>query len=169
MTRLAQNVRNELAKDTRIRPLIGRSEKWPDGWVFVDDIYARIEGTQRCAIVITEDGTWTTMNAHNTLRFPRVRVDIWADPTRNSDGSVRIKDAKFKIEDVAKIVDKVMHLVNLDEPGGELVRWGSDADIEAGKGSVITGSTRTDGPDFRPLADTEGGFMGSYVYAVNTL
>ena len=167
MTRLALNIRNELAKDSRIRALVGRDATWTDGWIFTEDIHARLEGTEKCAIVVSEVGTYTTMNAHNTMKFPRIEIDIWADPSRNDDGSVQVHDAKFKIEDIIDIIDQHLHLVDLSAPNGDLIRWGSEADIAAGKASVIAGSSRIEGPDFRDIADTEGGVMGRYAYGIN--
>lgn len=56
--------------------------------VFQYKTWAKIEGSQGTCAVITNDGGWTGPNIDNTLRFPRLAVNIWADPLRDSQNNV---------------------------------------------------------------------------------
>lgn len=170
MTKLSLAARNTLAKDPAIRALVGSDNLWTDGWVFDSSLYnVVIEGTSKCAIVVSEVGTHDIMNQHNTLKFPRLEIDIWADPTRNTDGSKRLDDADDKIEAIAKVVDNHFHLVSSDTPAGDIIVWGSTKQITEGKGLYVAGSSRISGPDVSPIEDVEGGLMGRYVYGVHSI
>jgi len=169
VTRLSLGARNLLAQDPAVRALVGHDSVWTDGWIFDSNIFARIENSQKCAIVLSEVTPYTNKNAHNTMDFATLAVDVWADPTRNADGSMRRDDADEKIEAVIKAAEKHLHTVALSKPGGEFHRWGTAAQIADGTAIAILGSTRISGPTFTPIADTEGGVMGRYTYAVNII
>ena len=169
MTSLSLAARNYLAQDPELRALLGRSQSW-DTWIFdTKPVGVRIENTSRCMIVINESGTWTTRNEHNTMRFPQLQVDIWADPTRNSDLSVQVYDASDKIERIAKVLDKHLHLT---DPGTVLGRpyvWGTAEQVLAKTGVVIAGCFHRDGPTISDVRETDGTLMGRLVYGVNVL
>lgn len=168
MTALSMAARNLLAQDADLRPLLGRSVSW-DTWIFSDDpVGVHIENTQKCLIVITENGTHAAPNEHNNARFPKLFVDIWADPTRNADLSVKKKDAKDKIEIILKQINKSLHTVHLSRPAGELIIWGTAEQIATKTGVPILGSKFLTGPDYSPVRDSEGSFMGRVTYGVNT-
>jgi len=167
MTDLSLAVRNLLAQDQGLRALLGRSQSW-DTWIFDEHpVNVKVENTGRCLIVVNEEDTWTTPNQHNTMRFPRLFVDIWADPTRNSDKSIKKFDAKKKIEDIQAFVDKHLHLVDSGTPSGEIYIWGTAEQIASKTGVPITGSQRLDGPTFSPISNAEGAYMGRLTYGVN--
>ncbi len=177
MTTLTYAARNLLAQDTAVTALLGRSTKW-DTWIFADQPFVKLENTQRVLIVITEQGQWQAPNPHNTARFPRMVVDIWADPTRNEDHSVQKYDADDKIEAVQKVIDRHFHTVNLDvdsqDPAYLGVKgmpriWGNAEEIEERTGLVVTGSQRLDGPDLSDISNGNGGRMGRLVYGVATI
>lgn len=165
---LALAARNTLAADPVIRALVGRSTKWPDGWIFSDDIYTTLENKSKCAIVITVSGGQTP-NEHNTVRFPRMTVDVWADPTRNADLSVRVPDAKDKIQTIVEALKKHFHTVNLSDGNGMPRIWGTPVEVAARTGVVILGSSQSTEPDFSPIADAEGAWMGRVQYQVQVL
>lgn len=170
MTELSLAARNFLAQDERVTSLLGRSASW-DTWIFSEVPYAKIENTQRCLVVISEGPPWTDMNPHNRLYFPTLRVDIWADPTRNpSDNSVRIEDAKDKAIEVMRAIDWSMHLVDPGRPSdGMPYMWGTAEQISQKTGIVVTGSFKDSGPEFSPIKDSPGSWMARVVYAVNQL
>ena len=169
MTSLSLAARNYLAQDPELRALLGRSQSW-DTWIFdTKPVGVRIENTSRCMIVINEDGTWAARNEHNTLRFPRLQVDIWADPTRNSDGSVQVYDASDKIERIAKVLDKHLHLTDPGTSMGMPYIWGTAEEISSKTGVVIAGSHHREGPSLSDVRDTDGTLMGRLVYGVNVL
>jgi hypothetical protein len=169
MTRLSLAARNTLAQDPAIRAHVGSDSVWTDGWIFDGNIFARIEGSQTCAIVLTETDPYTTMNAHNRMKFPTLAVDIWADPTRNADGSQRRDDADDKIEVLVDLIDKHLHTVNLSGPGGEFIVWGTAAQVADRTGVTLQGSTRISGPTISDIEDTEGGRMARLTYGVNVV
>lgn len=169
MTTLSLNVRNQLARTPRVTALLGSSVTW-DTWIFDQKpLGVKIEGTQRCMIVVNEFRPYTDPNEHNTLRFPQITIDIWADSTRTSGGAVKTLDADTKIETIAKQIDSVMHLVDGATSSGSLIVWGT-AQQEAQKtGSVIAGSLRLSGPDYSDVKDADGTRMGRLTYGVHVL
>lgn len=167
MTALSLAARNHLALDPVLRGLLGKSQTW-DTWIFDENpVGVKVENTGRCLIVINEGSPWTSPNEHNTMRFPRLIVDVWADPTRNTDRSVRVFDAKEKIDEIQKRLDKHFHLVDGGDSHGMPHVWGSLDDLTSGRGVVVTGSTRLTGPEFSSIRDTDGAFMGQFTYGVN--
>ena len=125
MTRLSLAVRNYLAQDEDLKRLLGRSASW-DTWIFDErPVNVHVENTSRCLIVVNEDDQWTSPNEHNTLNFPKLFVDVWADPTRNADRSVQIFDAKDKIQEIQKFIDRHLHLVDPSNYNGMPFIWGT--------------------------------------------
>lgn len=167
MTTLSLNVRNFLAQRESLTALLGSSPTW-DTWIFDQrPIGVKIENTQRCMIVVNEFRPYTAPNDHNTMRFPQITIDIWADPTRNSNKSVKTYDADTKIERIQKEIDAVMHTVDMGTPGGMPHIWGTAEQVANKTGSVIAGSTRIDGPDYSDVKDSDGTRMGRLLYGVN--
>lgn len=167
MTELSLAARNFLAQDAGLRALVGRSASW-DTWIFDENpINVKVENTSRCLIVVNEDGTWTSPNDHNTMTFPQLVIDVWADPTRNEDRSVKVNDAKSKIERIQKYLDKHFHLVDSGTRQGMPYVWGTGAQVASKTGVVVAGSHRMSGPVFSPIRDTDGAYMGRFTYGVN--
>ena len=168
MTDLSLALRNYLARDPELRSLLGRSASW-DTWIFdKKPVNVRIENTSRCLIVINEVGTWSGRNDHNTMKFPRIQVDIWADPSRNEDRSVLVFDAESKIEKIQKVLDKHLHLVNVDTEVGLPFIWGTEQQIISKTGKVVFSSKNLTGPDLSPVVDSEGTLMGRMTYGITT-
>lgn len=167
MTALSLAARNLLAQDADLKALLGKSASW-DTWIFDESpVGVKVENSQRCWIVINENGTWTAPNEHNTMEFPRLELDIWADPSRNDDLSVKRFDAKTKIKQIQKLVDKHLHTIDMANNSGMPIVWGTAAEIANKTGVVIAASQKIDGPDFRPVTDSQGTWMATYVYGVN--
>lgn len=167
MTRLSLAARNYLAQDPALRAHLGRSASW-DTWIFDEDpVNVHVENTQRCLIVVSEGQPWSAPNGHNTIEFPTLTVDIWADPTRNSDLSVRLFDAKTKIENIKRLVDRHFHLVDPATSTGMPYIWGTAEQIANKTGVVVTQSKRRSGPDYSPVRDSEGSWMGRLIYEVS--
>lgn len=164
---LALDARNWLAQQPSVTALLGSDDIW-DTWIFSGEPQRRIENTQRCAIVIFVDDAWSPANAHNTLSFPRLVVDVWADPTRdNVSKAIKKQDAKAKVHSVYKAVDKFLHTVNMDNGQGGVIQWGSPSDLAADRASRIISSARLDGfPSFSPVKDGNGAWMGRVRYGV---
>lgn len=167
MTQLTLAIRNLLAQDAELRALLGKSASW-DTWIFSEELIGvKVEGTQKCLIVVAEDDTWTSPNEHNTMRFPQVFVDIWADPTRNANKSIRQFDAKDKIEAIQPLIDRHLHLVDGANSEGKPRIWGTEEQIANKTGIVVTGSQRLNGPRYSPIRDSEGSWMGRFTYGIN--
>lgn len=175
MTALTYAARNLLAQDTELTALLGRSLNWPT-WIFADKPFVKIENSQRVLIVITQGDPWAPPNPHNTQTFPLLNVDVWADPTRNADKSVKEYDADDKIEAVVKHLNKHFHTVNVGVPydapaylgtRGMPRIWGTAEQIAEKTGVVVTGSQRLDGPSLSDMRESEGTRMGRMQYGVN--
>lgn len=168
MTTLSLAARNLLAQDADLRAMLARSESW-DTWIFDENpVGSKIEQTSKCLIVITEGDPWTSANEHNTLWFPTINVDVWADPSRNANKSVKIFDAKTKIERIIRQVDKSMHRVQPSGPDGMPVLWGTAAEISSKTGQLIVDSKRSSGGIiYSPIRDTEGAWMGRATYNIS--
>lgn len=181
-TSLSVAARNLVAQDTDLLALglvggdTGASPLWPV-WAWADTPQRRIENSQKCAIVFTEGSPWTSRNEHNTLYFPTLVVDIWADPTRNTDKSVKRYDADDKIKSVARVINRLFHTVNKSVPTGSpawmgtpgLPRiWGTATEIQDRAGLLIVSSLHASGPNFSDMASNDGGRMGRFIYNIET-
>jgi hypothetical protein len=153
--------------------LIGFDETWTQGWVFPEVPGALIENSEQCAIVIMETDPWTDANAHNRAEFATLTVDIWADPSRNADKSVRLEDAKDKIKAVAKIVDRNFHLVHPAVAASDPLYmgakgmpriWGTEAEVTQRTGITIVSAVRNSGPQWNPMSNNPSGWRGRYTY-----
>lgn len=81
--------------------------------------YIDMEGTGDAAIVVSQQGSWSSANITNSLRFPRVRIDIWSDSPRDSMGHVtRESEARTRIYYIDNILDNYLHLID-----GESRQW----------------------------------------------
>jgi hypothetical protein len=84
----------------------------PTPGIFGYTPWAPIEGSSGTAVVLSSEGGWTGPNTHNTLRFPRLTVNIWADPMRdggrNSANSGEVMKRAFA---TYRVVDRYLHRV----------------------------------------------------------
>jgi predicted metal-dependent RNase len=165
--RLTLSIRNYLAQQPEVTSLLGHDDTW-DTWIFADKPYAQIEKTGKAMLVIQMDNGWTAPNPHNTMKFPRIYVDVWADPDRNKDGSVKKSNADDKIIKVQDAVMKFLHTVSMNMHGKPIV-WGTAAQMKTYTGVIINGSAKTTETVFNDVTDGGGARMGSSVYGVNQL
>ena len=173
MTTLTLAIRNELARIPGLTALLAKSASW-DTWIFDErPVKAAIEGSQKCMIVVSSESPYTGANEHNTLRFPQVHVDVWADPTRDitkENKPVKVYDAKAKIERIFPFVDKFLHRVDPGSASGGVLIWGTAAEVANKTGVAVAGSLRLSGDiEFSPVKDSEGTMMGRITYGVNLL
>lgn len=162
---------------------IGRGQTFPEGFIFFDNPHATVEKlSHRALIVVTYGGPWQAPNAHNTVRFLRVNVDVWASPTRATDGGVQIPDADDLIEEVAAAFLPYMHTVNVDVPGraqdaadavlgtrGLPRVWGTPTQVSTRSGTVVLSSELLGFPEFSDVRDGNGARMARYVFGVSTI
>lgn len=161
MSKLVYAAVNYLLQKSDVTSLLGSDDLGP--WLFANQPEATIENTGDVMVVITSTNGWGA-NDHNTARFPVLTIDIWADPTRNPDRSVKRKDADLKIEAVFLAIDKYLHLTNKSVPGGASVMWGTATEIANRTGQRIIESSRQNEPELSPAFDDEGALMGRFSY-----
>ena len=73
------------------------------------------EGSGACVIVLAEHSGWSGPNPHNTAEFPKLQMLVYADSTRNEDGSPAIRDAVQKCKHVFKMLHPCFHLPSNQE------------------------------------------------------
>jgi hypothetical protein len=86
--------------------------KFPDDtpWLFQHTLWATVEGSSSTAAVLTNTGGWAGANVQNTLRFPRLGLELWVDPQRDSDGNVTTPgEAQRRADALFAIFDKHLH------------------------------------------------------------
>lgn len=166
MTRLSKAVRNLLVADPAIFASVGNDTVWLDGWIFFDNIYVRLENTQSSAIVITENSSFSAPNPYNTMLFPKLTVDIWSDPTRSADNSIKVQDAKDKIEALHVLIKPHLHTINMHDQG-QTIFWGTPAEISTKTGVAVAGSQQLSGPEYSPIKNGNGAWMGRFTYGIN--
>lgn len=96
----------------------------PDGpWLFQYDLWAKalMEGSESTALVVSSDGGWAGPNLQNTLRFPRLQIDVYADPIRDQRSNMSDPgEVQRRAYQAFQVVDKHLHRVN---SGTQM--WGS--------------------------------------------
>ncbi len=78
-----------------------------DGGVHKYELKQEIDGTGTVAVVVQPFGAWD--RSLHTAVFPRVRVLIHADPTRNAQGFQTADDAHDRAMAAWGAVDRVLH------------------------------------------------------------
>jgi hypothetical protein len=90
-----------------IQNMNGISAKWPENPV--------------TAIVVKGSGTWGTPSPQTTERFPKLTIEIWADPPRGMDGKVtRPRDARLAADYLYNIMDSYLNFTS-----SEVVMFGT--------------------------------------------
>lgn len=102
---------------------IGYDTTYPNGWIArrIQDnpgSYFKVEDSGKAGIILSTRSPWAIPNLHNTARFPRLRVDIIADVTRDSHKRIISEDAEDRCEYVFSVVDKILH-----NPGNNDHAW----------------------------------------------
>lgn len=184
MTRLSVALRNFLVQSPEVQTLvsagtIGSGVHWPTGWVFADMSYATIEKySAKAMIVVSESGNYDPINVYNTMTFPRVFLDIWASPTRDTAGSPIKDDADNIAEDIFSAIKPYVHIthpaVHSTSPAfmgrpGSFIQWGSAAEISSNTGVFIGDCTYTNGPVFTKAADGNGVLLARYTLGVQVV
>lgn len=129
-----------------LKALLGSDNRY-DTWIFQEKLYATVEGSQSVAVVLSTSTQWATNNSYNTADFPKLAVDVYADPERDPNNNVAFDDTKDKLLAVHDKIKKYLHMV---DPGYKW--WGS---------TRIVSSTLLSLPILEPVAD--GGGMRSAI------
>lgn len=127
MTDFVRAARNELASYTDIKNLVGSGEGF-DTWIFREDKYVSLEGTGEALIVLSQNGGWAAPNAHNTAKFPRLQVEIFVDPARDSDLQPVLTTPHERARELVTLVDAVFHI-----PEGGEIEWDNELRVLGSK------------------------------------
>lgn len=129
-------------------------------WLFVRELQVVVEGSGRAAAVLREEGAWARPNQHNTARFPRLSVEIFADATRDVNGAIARRDAEAR----ARIVwERFQTVLNRTDGFSEI--WGSNG---ADPGMRVWGSQLMSLPEVYDINDWDGGKRLQCHYGLNT-
>lgn len=96
----------------------GASSTTPGIWPY--RLWTRMEGSQKTSIVVAREGGWAAANTHNTLRFPRLVLNVWADPLRDGQNNNVDPRVQSRANACFEIADKYLHLTGGPE------RWFGD-------------------------------------------
>ncbi len=112
-------------------------------WLFQHTLWVTVEGSSSTAAVIARAGGWAGANQHNTMRFPRLALEIYADPIRDAAGNITDPgEAYRRIESVFDTFDRLLH-----RPASATQMWGEIRTI---------GSQRLGEPNVYPVPDGGG-------------
>lgn len=168
---LALSMRNEAARHPHIAELLGSSNTW-DVWAFEERPQVNLEQTQSALIVFVSKGTGVPVSDSSFFKAQEIDIDIWADSTRNPDGSIRVRDADDKIEAITDALNTIFHTVNLSAVGadgqstGQLRKWGTEQEVQERRALNVLGSTHVASSRLRDVKDQEGARMVTQTYAV---
>jgi hypothetical protein len=119
---------------------------WPETWVFLWEPRVPVQGTGMCSVVLSVVRAWAGANRHNSLRFPTVQVEVYADIAREPSAAPDRRSAWEKAEGVWSIVDRVCH-----RPDGGGFTWGGP------NGVFVVSSLRATGdPEWSEVPETDG-------------
>ena len=128
-------------------------------WLFVRELQAVVEGSGKAAAVLREEGAWARPNQHNTARFPRLSVEVFADSSRDVNGAVLRKDAEPRARAVWEQFQLVLHRVD-----GFSEMWGTAL---PDPGMRVWGSQLLALPELYPVSDWDGGVRLQAFYGLN--
>lgn len=123
-----------LATITELTSELGDSTGTP--WIFEDEMFRLLEGSQEAALVITYAGQALSPNTYNTSLFVKLSIDVWVDPSRDTDGNPTDPSSRAAISKALKIwriLDKYLHRV-----GGGSQTWGSAVTLSSKRLSALS-------------------------------
>lgn len=138
-----------------VRAVLGGYEGTNVAWLFQHRMWVDVEGTSSTAAMIGRDGGWAGANLHNTMRFPRVTMEIWADPLRD-DGRNAVDPGEVyrRIDRAYEVIDSYLH-----RPQGGQQMWGTVRTLDC---------TRLTEPTVYEVPDGDGLLRLLVAYAVAT-
>lgn len=88
--------------------------------IFPYRLWTRMEGSSSTSVVIARDGGWAAPNLSNTLRFPRLLLNVWTDPIRDAQGHNVEATVQRRANACFEVFDKYLHNV-----AGGVMWWGT--------------------------------------------
>lgn len=150
--------RKYLAQQAAVSAVLGTDNVW-DLWLFQDKLLTRVESSGKIACVLKQKGSWTSPNDHNTMRFPRLITEFYADPDRDSKNNVVTPlSAKDRILAAHEVIDSLLHVVS-----GHDQWWPSQGAAGACR---ILRSTRQGELDWFDVKDGDGVLQATVSYAI---
>lgn len=118
-------------------------------WLFNDTIsqasapgvLTRVKGTQQAALVVADFGGWDVAPPLGSVRFRRLRVDIWIDPARDGTGNVAETSGLTTNRGLA-VFSAVQY--RLQRKDGDAIAWGDLVTVGC---QLLTDITWTAVPD----------------------
>lgn len=110
-----------LATFPELTDLLGKFDSDGAPYLFQDEIrFAELEGTQKTALVVADGGSWGSSNEHNTMEFPRIRIELYVDPIRDSMLNwTEPSEAQRRGRLIWQVIRKILH-----RPQGGDRMWG---------------------------------------------
>lgn len=144
-----------LSAQTVLTDLLGKFESDDEPFLFQDEIrMVELEGTQKAAVVVADGGSWSSGNEHNTMEFPRLRIDLYVDPLRDADlNYVEPAETMRRGRLIWKVINSLLH-----RPQGGTQMWG---------GVRTLSCVKLARPEPYPVTDGDGmlRFMGFFAVA----
>jgi hypothetical protein len=79
------------------------------GRVYKYRLEEKVDGTGKTALVVSRNNGWATPDPIGSCEYPILRVDCYADPTRDDTGEIRKLDALDKAYAVARAVKRAFY------------------------------------------------------------
>lgn len=97
---------------------------FPDGkpYLFQRSTWVNLEGSQATAATLFRAGGWAGPNQHNSMRFPRLGLEISADPQRDAANNPAglAAEAELRLVDTFNVIDRFLH-----RPQSGVQMWGT--------------------------------------------
>lgn len=115
-----QGVYKYLLGFNEITSLLGTSDSGTP-FLYNGGIYHTMAGTQSVAVVVKDGTSWASPNTSNTAEFPRIQIEVWADPPRDEEGQVtQPTEARTRAYAVYEQINGRLHL-----PFSRIINFGS--------------------------------------------
>lgn len=122
-------------------------------FLFQHEMQGVVESTQRAAVVVSQLGGWASPNVHNSLAFPRLSIEVWADPLRDDENNVTDPiEVQRRALYLLKLIDTHLH-----RPQGGDATWGTVRTIDC---------QRLGEPVMYRVPDGDGGVRAQVFYGV---
>jgi hypothetical protein len=141
---LVTAARRELMKSTALVALLHEANG--SVWLWQWTAKETVRGTGMASLVLSARGGWAGANRHNTLAFPRLQVEVYADVPRE-DGLVDVRTAESYAQEVWAEAHKVLH-----RPASGGMVWGN----ENGALRIVTSVASSGFPDISAVPDGDG-------------
>lgn len=136
-----------------ITDLLGAFEDSDEPFLFQHTMQTVLEGTGKAAVVVGYAGGWSPPNTYNTLKLPRISIEIFVDPKRTDDlDYIDTSETRRRIDTIYNAVDRHLH-----RPQGGDQMWGTIRTVEC---------TRLGEPAFSPIRDGDQMHKGLVYYGV---